>query len=142
CQLADEAVVHTADHLVTLLLMSDPALVELLAARELAPLQGHTETRRERLTETLRAWLATRGTAAQIGEVLHIHPQTVRYRMRNLDAAFGPRLADPERRFATEIVLRAMRLRERADPLPGSSVTSARTAPRSRGRTRRPPPAA
>ncbi|OAR26673.1 hypothetical protein A8W25_31390 [Streptomyces sp. ERV7] len=140
--ITEAPVVHSADHLVTLLLMSDPALLELLAARELAPLQGHTATRRERLTETLRAWLATRGTAAQIGEVLHIHPQTVRYRMRNLDAAFGHRLTDPEHRFATEIVLRAMHLRERADPLPDSSVTSARTAPRSRGRTRRPPPAA
>ncbi|WP_369374909.1 helix-turn-helix domain-containing protein [Streptomyces sp. cg36] len=111
-------VVHTSDHLVTLLLMSDPALLEQLAARELSPLQGQTATRRERLTETLRTWLATRGTAAQIGEVLHIHPQTVRYRMRNLDAAFGRRLTDPDHRFATEIVLRAMHLRERAAARP------------------------
>lgn len=141
--ITETPVVHCTDHLVTLLLMSDPALLELLAARELAPLQGHTATRRERLIETLRAWLATRGTAAQIGEVLHIHPQTVRYRMRNLDAAFGRSTsADPEHRFATEVVLRAMHLRERADAPPASSVTPARTAPRSRGRTRRPPPAA
>ncbi|MGP9017370.1 helix-turn-helix domain-containing protein [Streptomyces sp. BR1] len=125
-------VIHCADHLVTLLLMSDPALVEQLAVRELAPLQGQTATRRARLTETLRTWLATRGTAAQIGEALHIHPQTVRYRMRNLDAAFGRRLSDPDHRFATEIVLRAMHLRESATPRPAPAARATRSPARSR----------
>ncbi|MFC7303015.1 PucR family transcriptional regulator [Streptomyces monticola] len=108
------------EHLTTMWLLSDPALLEQLARHELAPLSGQTPVRRERLIETLRAWLATRGTAAQIGAELQVHPQTVRYRMRTIDAAFGAQLTDPEHRFATEIVLRAMRLREAAGlpPLP------------------------
>ncbi|MEU6058725.1 helix-turn-helix domain-containing protein [Streptomyces sp. NPDC047097] len=112
----DGPVVHCEDHLLTLLLATDPALLEQLARRELAPLDGQPATRRARLTETLRVWLATRGTAAQIGEVLHIHPQTVRYRMRNLDATFGRQLTDPDHCFATEAALRALHLRRTAAP--------------------------
>ncbi|MEU2429250.1 MULTISPECIES: helix-turn-helix domain-containing protein [unclassified Streptomyces] len=101
------------DHLVTLWLLSDPALLDQLTERELAPVAALTATRRDRLVETLRVWLDTRGTAAQMGELLDVHPQTVRYRMRTLDSIFGDQLTDPESRFATEIVLRARHLRER-----------------------------
>ncbi|MEU9980851.1 helix-turn-helix domain-containing protein [Streptomyces sp. NPDC050856] len=107
----DTRPVFCADHLLTLWLLADPALTGHLAERELAPLTGLTPTRRERLIETLRIWLDTRGTAAQMGELLDVHPQTVRYRMRNLEARFAGRLADPESRFATEAVLRALQLR-------------------------------
>ncbi|MCS0637960.1 helix-turn-helix domain-containing protein [Streptomyces sp. LP05-1] len=109
----DAPLMRCADHLVSLWLLADPALMEQLAARELAPLAGLTTTRRERLVETLRVWLDTRGTAAQMGELLAVHPQTVRYRMRGLEQRFAGRLADPETRFATEAVLRALRLRDR-----------------------------
>ncbi|MGD9482582.1 helix-turn-helix domain-containing protein [Streptomyces sp. TRM70308] len=109
------------DHLLTLWLTADRALTDHLARRQLAPLAALTETRRERLLETLRAWLATRGNAAQMAEVLHLHPQTVRYRLRLLERAFGDRLGDLGQRFATESVLRALELRgEPVLPLPGS----------------------
>ncbi|MFD7337660.1 helix-turn-helix domain-containing protein [Streptomyces violascens] len=104
---------YCEDHLVTLWLRSDPALLEHLGRRELAPLDALTPGRRDRLIETLRTWLATRGTAAQMGELLDVHPQTVRYRMRTLESIFGERLTDPEHRFATELVLRARDLGHR-----------------------------
>ncbi|ORT55704.1 PucR family transcriptional regulator [Streptomyces sp. CB03238] len=107
----DAPLAFCSDHLITLWLLADPALVDQLAERELAPLAGLTPTRRDRLVETLRTWLDTRGTAAQMGALLGVHPQTVRYRMRNLDARFGGRLTDPRSRFATEAVLRALHLR-------------------------------
>ncbi|MFI9628499.1 helix-turn-helix domain-containing protein [Streptomyces sp. NPDC052042] len=106
----DAPVILCEDHLTTLWLLSDPALLGQLARRELAPLAGISANRRERLTETLRIWLDTRGTAAQMGELLDVHPQTVRYRMRNLESIFGRQLVDPEARFSTEAVLRALRL--------------------------------
>lgn len=109
----DTATARCEDHMVTLWLLSDPPLLEQLAQRELAPVAELTANRRERLTETLHAWLATRGTAARMGEDLGVHAQTVRYRMRTLDSIFGERLADSEWRFATEIVLRAMQLQAR-----------------------------
>ncbi|RCH69048.1 PucR family transcriptional regulator [Streptomyces sp. SDr-06] len=109
----DSGTLYCEDHLVTLWLRSDPALLEHLARRELAPLDALTPGRRDRLVETLRTWLATRGTAAQMGQLLDVHPQTVRYRMRTLESIFGDRLTEPEHRFATELVLRARDLGHR-----------------------------
>ncbi|MFE4331791.1 helix-turn-helix domain-containing protein [Streptomyces sp. NPDC056831] len=114
----DAPVILCEDHLITLWLLSDPVLLDQLARRELAPMAGISANRRERLTETLRIWLDTRGTAARMGELLDVHPQTVRYRMRNLESIFGEQLVDPESRFSTEAVLRAMRLRARGDDTP------------------------
>lgn len=111
----DTPVVACEDHLITLWLLSDPALLDQLAQRELAPVSGISATRRERLVETLRIWLDTRGTAAQMGELLDVHPQTVRYRMRNLESIFGEQLTDPRSRFSTEAVLRALQLRSRSE---------------------------
>ncbi|MEU0368749.1 helix-turn-helix domain-containing protein [Streptomyces sp. NPDC006283] len=111
----DTPLAFCADHMLSLWLLADPALLDRIAERELAPLAGLTPTRRSRLIETLRIWLDTRGTAAQMGELLEVHPQTVRYRLRNLESIFGARLKDPEGRFATEGVLRALHLRERRD---------------------------
>ncbi|MER5862786.1 helix-turn-helix domain-containing protein [Kitasatospora sp. NPDC002040] len=98
---------YCQDHLVQLLLLGDPALIQQIAHRYLAPLAELTPIRRARLLETLSAWLTTRATAAELAEQLGVHPQTVRYRLRVLERAFGDRLADPEVRFATEVVLRA-----------------------------------
>ncbi|MFD4944756.1 helix-turn-helix domain-containing protein [Streptomyces sp. NPDC058239] len=114
----DAPVILCEDHLITLWLLSDPVLVDQLAQRELAPISGISATRRERLIETLRIWLDTRGTAAHMGELLDVHPQTVRYRMRNLESIFGKQLTDPESRFSTEAVLRALQLRSRGDESP------------------------
>ncbi|MBQ0862499.1 helix-turn-helix domain-containing protein [Streptomyces sp. A73] len=106
------------EHLVTLWLTGDPALAERLAVRQLAPLSGLTPGQRERLVDTLRTWLTTRGTAAQMAQVLHLHPQTVRYRMRALKRVLGAQLGDPDQRFATELALRALHLRGRAGVRP------------------------
>ncbi|QNS06489.1 helix-turn-helix domain-containing protein [Streptomyces xanthii] len=109
---ADAPVLDTADHLVTLWLLSDPALVTEIATRELAPLDKSSGTRRARLVETLHAWLTTRGTAEQVGDTLGVHAQTVRYRLRNLEAHFNGQLDDPDRRFAMEAALRALHLHD------------------------------
>ncbi|AUH45062.1 helix-turn-helix domain-containing protein [Streptomyces sp. CMB-StM0423] len=103
------------DHLVTLWLMADPPLAEELARRQLAPLAGHTPVRRERLVDTLRVWLTTRGTAARMARLLHVHPQTVRYRLRSLHQLFGAQLDDHDERFAVEVAVRTLHLRQRGD---------------------------
>ncbi|MGV9883602.1 PucR family transcriptional regulator [Streptomyces sp. NPDC003006] len=105
--------IHCEDHLVALSLYADPGLITALAKQQLAPLAGLTANQRERLIDTLRAWLDTRGNAVQMAELLHLHPQTVRYRLRNLEKAFGDLLASPDHRFAIELVLRALALRSR-----------------------------
>lgn len=106
------------DHLVTLWLLSDRPLIDQIARRQLAAMRDLTGRQRGRLTATLRAWLRTRGTAARVGNDLGVHPQTVRYRMRQIEQTLGTELADPDSRFAIEIVLRALWLRERGTPRP------------------------
>lgn len=110
---ADAPVVRCEDHLVTLWLLSDPALVTHLAAGELAPIDHLPAGRRDRLVETLRVHVSTRASAEQVGALLGVHAQTVRYRLRNLDALLGDRLAHPDHRFALEASLRALHLLSR-----------------------------
>ena len=58
----------------------EQALAEL-AARRLAPLGDETPASRRRLSETLRSWLDHQGEVARVAAELHVHPQTVRYRL-------------------------------------------------------------
>jgi sugar diacid utilization regulator len=94
------------DHLATLLLGSDRALAADLAASRLAPLATLADGPRARLTETLRAWLDRPGQVQAIAAELGVHPQTVRYRLRQLRELFGTRLEDPDARFELSLALR------------------------------------
>ncbi len=60
---------------------------------------------------TLRAFLDHRGNAPAMAEALHLHPQTVRYRLRKLRDIFGDDLDDPDARFELEAALRAQTLK-------------------------------
>lgn len=96
-----------ADHPVALLVNADRGLARDIAAVALAPLGGETDASRERLTETLSAWLRHRGRTEAIAAALHVHPQTVRYRMGRLRELYGERLDDPDARFELELALRS-----------------------------------
>jgi PucR C-terminal helix-turn-helix domain len=103
---AGERLVVAEDHLATLLLASDRGLAADLAATRLAPLDGLPAGPRARLTETLRAWLDRPGQVQAVAAELGVHPQTVRYRLRQLRELFGTRLEDPEARFELSLALR------------------------------------
>lgn len=95
-------------HLTDLLLLADPALVRLMAARRLAPLAGLTPKQRSRLAHTLLAHLQSpHGSAPELAARLDIHPQTARQRLHHLQRLFGPELTDPDARFELEAALRA-----------------------------------
>ena len=94
------------EHLVTLLLANDPPLAADLVASRLAPLDALADGPRERLTETLRAWLDRPGQVQAVAAELDVHPQTVRYRLRQLRELFGTRLEDPDARFELSLALR------------------------------------
>src|SRR4051812_30842525 len=99
----------TDEHLPDLLLHGDGALAADLAARALAPLHELAEGARLRLTETLAAWLDEPGQVSRVAERLHVHPQTVRYRMAQLRELFGDRLDDADARFELALALRVSR---------------------------------
>jgi hypothetical protein len=100
-------VVSCDDHLSTVLVHSDERLFHQLEHRLLAPLKEMTPKQQDRTIETLRAWLDTQGSVLDMAAKLKVHPQTIRYRMRQLEATFDDCLHDPRRRFELELVLRA-----------------------------------
>lgn len=86
-----------------------------LVVRQLAPLAGMRVPYRERLAETLLCWLQCSRNANEVAARLGVHPQTVRYRLRQLDGLFGDRLQDPDGGFELELALRVRRLRSPRD---------------------------
>ena len=99
--------VVAVEHLPALLLAAEPALAADLARSRLAPLDTLGAGPRERLVETLRAWLDRPGQVQAVAAELDVHPQTVRYRLKQLRELFGERLEDPEARFELSLALRA-----------------------------------
>jgi hypothetical protein len=115
---ANGSLVVADEHLPALLLHGDGALAADLAARALAPLQELRTGVRARLTETLRAWLDEPGQVTRVAERLHVHPQTVRYRVGQLRDLFGERLDDPDARFELALAVRLSAAAEAASPGP------------------------
>ncbi|KUN23721.1 PucR family transcriptional regulator [Streptomyces antibioticus] len=107
----DAEMVRCQDHLATLLLLRDDALVDAMAERRLRPLEQVRPPQRERLAETLLSWLSSGHNANEVAVRLAVHPQTVRYRMRQLDELFGDQLQDPAAQFEMMLALRALQLR-------------------------------
>lgn len=99
------------EHTEALVLLPPEELIDDLTRRRLAPLESCGPTHGRRLAETLLAWLETRGGAPEIAARLGVHPQTVRYRLRQMRELWGAEMDDPDRRFELELVLRARRLR-------------------------------
>ncbi|TYB52167.1 PucR family transcriptional regulator [Nonomuraea sp. PA05] len=58
------------------------------------------------LAHTLLAYLDTFGDVAAAAETLHVHPNTVRHRLRRAGAITGIDLSDPEQRLVAMIQLR------------------------------------
>lgn len=92
-------------HLAALIVHHDPRLLEVLRHRVLAPLAELPEPTRQRLEQTLRCWLTQLGNRQSIAAELHVHPQTVRYRLAQLRELFGPDLDDPGSRAAMTVAL-------------------------------------
>ncbi|WP_020668682.1 helix-turn-helix domain-containing protein [Amycolatopsis nigrescens] len=110
-------VIWCQDHLATLWLLAEDFLAAELAKRSLDPFETLTEKQRDRLSETLLAWLETRGGAPEIAKRLDVHPQTVRARLHQLEQLFGDRLNDPDNRLDMQLALRSQRLVHKIDPV-------------------------
>ncbi|MER6618081.1 helix-turn-helix domain-containing protein [Streptomyces xantholiticus] len=109
--LPDGEVLHCTERTEELVLLPSGELIDAAARRCLAPLEGLAATQSRRLAETLLAWLETSGGAPEVAHRLGIHPQTARYRLRQIRELWGDALEDADRRFEMLLVLRARRLR-------------------------------
>jgi hypothetical protein len=95
-------------HLVELLLVGAPDLAADLRDRLTGPLQDMPSGAAARALETLRAWLDAHGDVSTAAAALHVHPQTVRYRLASLREIYGEALDDPDRRLELTVALRAL----------------------------------
>lgn len=104
-RVADTRIVVATDHLAELVIGADPELLAELRERLLRPLAAVSAAKRGVLEQTLAAWLGFCGDRARISEALHVHPQTVSYRVQRLRDLFGEDLDDPEYRLGLQLVL-------------------------------------
>lgn len=112
-----DGLVDTEDHLTALVVGADPAALADLRRQALAPFADLRPGTAERLAETLRAWLLHQGRRDDVAAALHVHPQTVRYRMGQVRELLGDRLDDPRTVLALVVAL--------ATDLPGEPTTRA-----------------
>ena len=101
--------VRADEHLLALLLAAEPELAADLCEHALAPLHTLPAGAGARGEQTLRAWLDAHGDVSAAAAALHVHPQTVRYRLAALRETFGEALDDPAARLELAIALRMSR---------------------------------
>jgi hypothetical protein len=94
------------EHLLALLLAAEPELTADLCERAVAPLRTLPAGAAARGEQTLRAWLEAHGDVGAAATALHVHPQTVRYRLAGLRELFEGALDDPAARLELTIALR------------------------------------
>lgn len=100
--------IRADDNLLELAVTADGSSVERLRNRLFASLAELSDVRREALQRTLLAWLLTGGDRAAAAAWLHVHPQTVSYRLGRLREFLGDSLDEPRRRAEMVISLAAM----------------------------------
>ena len=103
-------VVWCEDHLPTLVLLADADLAATLSREALAPLRPLRPGQADRLARTLLAWIESADDANAAARRLQVHPQTIRYRLRQVSELFGDALNDPDARFRLLLALRVRRL--------------------------------
>jgi len=97
--------VFVDDHVDAVLVHGDSRVLGALAGQVLAPLDGLPPASRSRLEETLAAWLRAMGDRNAVARTLHVHPQTVRYRLGRLRQLYGAALDDPDTRLRLTLAL-------------------------------------
>jgi hypothetical protein len=109
---SDDAI-DSERHLADLVLAADPEALADLRAQVLDPLADLPAATRDRLAETLLSWLLHQGRRDEVAAELHVHAQTVRYRMGQVRELFGDGLADPAVVRELVVALSAPRRAER-----------------------------
>lgn len=90
--------VFVDQHLDAIIVHRDRPLLAAVRRQCLGPLYDLPSATRDRLSTTLGSWLLHMGDRRAVAAELHVHPQTVRYRLTQLRDLFGPALDDPASR--------------------------------------------
>jgi sugar diacid utilization regulator len=99
---APEVTALVEDHRIPLNLMEIGRYIDdhgLADLDDIATIQAYDAEQQTDYLDTLRAYLATNGNFAAVAAQLHVHNNTVRYRIGRLATDFGLDLEDPQRRL-------------------------------------------
>ncbi|RAY12188.1 PucR family transcriptional regulator [Actinomadura craniellae] len=97
--------VVAADHVPLMQAFRDRDMTEYLVAARLAPLMEVRDQYRRRLATTLLSCLESGFNATDVASRLHLHAQTVRYRLRQLEELFGTAMYEPRHHLEFIIAL-------------------------------------
>lgn len=101
----DRRLVLAVEHLPSLLILDRPDLLCQVAERRLGRLLELRPRQRRVLAETLLACLESGFNATEVAQRLHMHAQTIRYRVRQLEGLLGDGIYDPASRLELHMVL-------------------------------------
>jgi DNA-binding PucR family transcriptional regulator len=112
--------VTATDLLPSVILLRDRTLTDALIRARLAPLidADFTQARTAELARTLKSCLDNDFNAVLVAELLQVHPQTIRYRIRTLTGLFGEGLRDPAHRLGLHMAVQAWLARPPGDGNP------------------------
>ncbi len=96
---------------VHLLEEASPVETETYIRRQLGTLLRQPEPRRQELLDTLKSWLRCMGNQRQMARELHLHYNTVSYRLQQLWTLLGTDPTDPMNRLALATALYLHRYR-------------------------------
>jgi DNA-binding PucR family transcriptional regulator len=87
--------------------VSAPDLMQRVAQTVLGPVLTLPAEQRDLLLQTLAAWRDNGGSAAATARQMFCHPNTIRHRLRRVEASTGRSLADPRATAELFIALEA-----------------------------------
>ena len=98
------------EYLPELLLARSPHLASMLESRVFGPLESAAERGGANLLATLDAFLTAALDRRAAAEALHVHPNTLDYRLRRIEEQTGLRFADPDAVMLMALAVRRRRL--------------------------------
>ena len=84
------------DSVLAVAAVSAPEITKKVATVILGQFDDLPSEEQDVLFDTFRAWRANNGSAANAAAQLHVHPNTVRHRLRRIEARTGRSLAVPD----------------------------------------------
>jgi PAS domain S-box-containing protein len=89
---------------------ADPDRLQAMIDRWIGPLVEHDLGHRSALVDTLARFLGQQGSIQSAAQSLHVHPSTIKYRLKQIKAFTGRDLDDADQRFNLEFACRALRV--------------------------------
>jgi hypothetical protein len=108
---------------VAVLLAGAPEAAAMVADAILGPVLALPESECESILTTLRVWLAEEGATSEAAAKMHMHRNTVRYRLRRLEQLTGRSLAHPTGLAELYLALEATRILDLPRPPRSSTPT-------------------